>query len=66
MKGLLQTMVVDRVELAFGEIAKHERRLTEAEKAHAHLRGFLQGKGCVIPDLCPDDPSGCPPVHLPA
>jgi ADP-ribosylglycohydrolase len=55
VKGLLQTMVVDRIEVAFGEIAKLDKRQNSTEKAYSELRGFLRGKGCIVPDFCPDD-----------
>lgn len=58
VRGLLQTMVVEKIEAAFNEIAKHEVRITDTEKAHAHLLGFLQGKGCTVPEFCTTDLEG--------
>lgn len=55
VKGLLQTMVVDRIEVAFQELAKLDKRQNITEKAYSELRGFLRGKGCIVPDFCPDD-----------
>ena len=58
VEQLLQTMVVEKIEAAFAEIAKHERRITDTEKSHSHLLGFLQGKGCSVPDYCAKDLEG--------
>jgi len=58
VEQLLQTMVVEKIEAAFREIAKHEMRITDTEKSHAHLLGFLQGKGCTVPDFCAKDLEG--------
>lgn len=52
MKGLLQTMVVDRIETAFHEISKLQRRATDQEGRHTYLLGLLVGKGCVDPKVC--------------
>jgi type II secretory pathway pseudopilin PulG len=58
VEQLLQTMVVEKIDAAFAEIAKHERRITDTEKSHSHLLGFLQGKGCSVPDFCAKDLEG--------
>jgi hypothetical protein len=52
MKGLLQTMVVDRIEVAFGEISKLQRRMGDTEGRHTYLLGLLVGKGCVDAKAC--------------
>ena len=58
MEQMIQTMVVEKIEADFAEIAKHERRITDTEKSHSHLLGFLQGKGCSVPDFCAKDLEG--------
>ena len=55
MKGLLQTMVVEKIEAAFNEIEKLQKAVGAVKEAHAHLKGFLQGKGCLVPDFCAEE-----------
>ena len=54
VRQMLQTMVVDKIEAAFNEIEKLQKAVGAVKEAHAHLKGFLQGKGCLVPD-CPDE-----------
>jgi len=58
VKRLLQTMVVDRIETAFHEIGKLDKRQRSTENAYSELKGFLRGKGWMVPDLCPEDLAG--------
>lgn len=52
VEQLLQTMVVAKIEAAFKEIGKLQLQVGAVERSHAHLLGFLQGKGCTVPDFC--------------
>jgi|GEM_PF-4918684 hypothetical protein len=52
MEQLLQTMVVEKIEAAFKEIGKLQLQVGAVERSHSHLLGFLQGKGCTVPDFC--------------
>lgn len=54
VEQLLQNMVVDKIEAAFLEIAKLQKQVGTMERAHSHLLGFLEGKGCTLPE-CPDN-----------
>ena len=58
MKGLLQTMVVEKIEAAFSEIEKLQRSMGDVKESHAHMKGFLQGRGILVPDLAADDLKG--------
>lgn len=55
MRGLLQEMVVERIEALATAVNSHENRISRAERRHARLVGFLEGKGCTIPDACAGD-----------
>jgi hypothetical protein len=52
VQQMLQTMVVEKIEAAFTEIGKLQGQVGKVEQSHAHLLGFLQGKGCTVPDFC--------------
>jgi hypothetical protein len=45
LEAVIQTMVVEKFEVAFREIAKHEDRLTLSERRHERLLGRLEGRG---------------------
>ena len=55
MRQLLQEMVVEKIETLTGAVNAHEARLSKAERRHARLVGFLEGKGCALPEACSDE-----------
>ena len=58
MEQMIQTMVVEKIEAAFSEIEKLQRSMGDVKESHAHMRGFLQGRGILVPDLTADDLKG--------
>jgi type II secretory pathway pseudopilin PulG len=55
VEQLLQTMVVDRIDAAFAEIAKVQKGLSNVERSHSWLLGFLRGTGFKVPEVVADD-----------
>ena len=45
LEAVIQTMVVEKFEIVFSDLGKHESRLTTAEKKHERLLGRLEGRG---------------------